>query len=151
MMIKKVNSVEEANYCDYLLSLLIQDEMKYNENIKDNYVVKNWYNNLYYKSNNALFISIDNKKIVGYIYVKITTSDNSPEKECEALIDGLYVTFEYRRRGIATSLINEAKRWCLEHCVKYLKLNVLSKNTSAVMLYQKENFNEFSETLIYKL
>lgn len=151
MMIKKVNSVEEANYCDYLLSLLIQDEMKYNENIKDNYVVKNWYNNLYYKSNNALFISIDNKKIVGYIYVKITTSDNSPEKECEALIDGLYVTFEYRRRGIATSLINEAKRWCLEHGVKYLKLNVLSKNISAVMLYQKENFNEFSEKLTCKL
>ena len=30
MMIKKVNSVEEANYCDYLLNLLIQDEMKYN-------------------------------------------------------------------------------------------------------------------------
>ena len=151
MIIKKVDNLEEANYCDKLLSLLIQDEKKYNENIKDDYVVNDWYQNLYDKKNNALFIALDNNNIVGYIYVKIITSDNGPEKEYEASISGLYVLKDHRRKGIAILLIKEAKRWCLEKDVKYINLSVLSKNEVAINLYYKENFNEHIKKLRCKL
>lgn len=147
MIIKKVDNKEEANYCDKLLSLLIQDEKKYNENIKDDYIVSNWYQNLYDKKNNALFIVLDNNSIVGYIYVKIITSDNGPEKEQEASISGLYVISEYRRKGIATSLIKEVKKWCLKKDIKYINLSVLSKNEAALNLYNKESFNEHIKRL----
>ena len=151
MIIKKVESKEEAIYCDKLLSLLIQDEKKYNENIKDDYKVDNWYQNLYEKDNNQLFIAVSEGEIVGYIYVKIIIRDNSPEKEFEASISGLYVKEKYRRLGIATKLIKEAKKWCINKNVTYLKLNVLSGNIGASKLYTKFGFTDFSRILRTKL
>lgn len=151
MIIKKVSSIEEAKECDKLLTLLIQDEKKYNENTKDDYIVDNWYPNLIDKDNNQLFIAVYNNEIVGYAYVKIITSSDSPEIYTEASISGIYVKENYRRQGIATKLINEAKKWCINKGVSYLKLNVLEGNRIALNLYKKLGFNDFSRVLRNKL
>lgn len=151
MIIKKVSCIEEAKECDKLLTLLIQDEKKYNENTKDDYIVDNWYPNLIDKDNNQLFIAVYNNEIVGYAYVKIITSSDSPEIYTEASISGIYVKENYRRQGIATKLINEAKKWCINKGVSYLKLNVLEGNRIALNLYKKLGFNDFSRVLRNKL
>ena len=151
MVIKKVSSIEEAKECDKLLSLLIQDEKKYNENIKEDYKLDNWYPNLIGKGNNQLFIAVCNNEIVGYVYVKIITSSDSPEIYTEASISGTYVKENFRRQGIATKLINEAKKWCVNKGVSYLKLNVLEGNSTALNLYKKLGFNDFSRILRVKL
>ena len=151
MIIKKVSCIEEAKECDKLLTLLIQDEKKYNENTKDDYIVDNWYPNLIDKDNSQLFIAVYNNEIVGYAYVKIITSSDSPEIYTEASISGIYVKENYRRQGIATKLINEAKKWCINKGVSYLKLNVLEGNRTALNLYKKLGFNDFSRVLRNKL
>ena len=151
MVIKKVSSIEEAKECDKLLILLIQDEKKYNENIKEDYKLDNWYPNLIGKGNNQLFIAVCNNEIVGYVYVKIITSSDSPEIYNEASISGIYVKESFRRQGIATKLINEAKKWCINKGVSYLKLNVLEGNSTALNLYKKLGFNDFSRILRNKL
>ena len=151
MIIKKVSSIEEAKECDKLLTLLIQDEKKYNENTKDDYIVDNWYPNLIYKNNKQLFIAVNDNEIVGYIYVKILTSNDSPEIYYEASISGIYVKESFRKQGIATKLINEAKKWCINKGVTYLKLNVLECNIAALNLYKKLGFNDFSRILRNKL
>ena len=151
MIIKKVSCIEEAKECDKLLTLLIQDEKKYNENTKDDYKLDNWYPNLIDKDNNQLFIAVYNNEIVGYAYVKIITSSDSPEIYTEASISGIYVKENYRRQGIATKLINEAKKWCINKGVSYLKLNVLEGNRIALNLYKKLGFNDFSRVLRNKL
>ena len=151
MIIKHVSCIEEAKECDKLLTLLIQDEKKYNENTKDDYIVDNWYPNLIDKDNNQLFIAVYNNEIVGYAYVKIITSSDSPEIYTEASISGIYVKENYRRQGIATKLINEAKKWCINKGVSYLKLNVLEGNRIALNLYKKLGFNDFSRVLRNKL
>ena len=151
MIIKKVSSIEEAKECDKLLTLLIQDEKKYNENTKDDYIVDNWYPNLIDKNNNQLFIAVNDNEIVGYIYVKILTSNDSPEIYYEASISGIYVKESFRKQGIATKLINEAKKWCINKGVTYLKLNVLEGNIAALNLYKKLGFNDFSRILRNKL
>ena len=151
MIIKKVSCIEEAKECDKLLTLLIQDEKKYNENTKDDYIVDNWYPNLIDKDNNQLFIAVYNNEIVGYAYVKIITTSDSPEIYTEASISGIYVKENYRRQGIATKLINEAKKWCINKGVSYLKLNVLEGNRTALNLYKKLGFNDFSRVLRNKL
>ena len=151
MIIKKVSCIEEAKECDKLLTLLIQDEKKYNENTKDDYIVDNWYPNLIDKDNNQLFIAVYNNEIVGYAYVKIITSSDSPEIYTEASISGIYVKENFRKQGIGTKLINEAKKWCINKGVSYLKLNVLEGNRIALNLYKKLGFNDFSRVLRNKL
>ena len=151
MIIKKVDKIEEAIACDKLLTKLVNDEKKYDDNINENFVVKDWYKNLYSKNNNILYIALDDNKIIGYIYIKITTLEEGPEIYPEALIDGLFVDYEYRHQGIATALMNKAKEWSAKNDVKYIKLNVLSKNLNAINLYKKIGFEDFSVNLKYTL
>ena len=151
MIIKKVSSIEEAKECDKLLTLLIQDEKKYNENTKDDYIVDNWYSSFIDKDDSQLFIAVNDNEIVGYIYVKIITTSDSSDISTEASISGIYVKENFRKQGIGTKLINEAKKWCINKGVSYLKLNVLEGNRIALNLYKKLGFNDFSRVLRNKL
>ena len=151
MIIKKVSSIEEAKECDKLLTLLIEDEKKYNENTKDNYKVDNWYPNLIDKDDSQLFIAVDDNETVGYAYVRIITTSDSSDIYIEASISGIYVKESFRKQGIATKLINEAKNWCINKGVSYIKLNVLEGNFAALNLYKKLGFNDFSRILRNKL
>ena len=145
VIIKKVENKEEAIKCNELLTKLINDETKYDSNLKENIIVDNWFQNLYDKDNNAIFIAKIEDKIVGYIYVKILQDETKIEKE--SFINGLYVLEEYRNNKIATKLKKEKKKWSIENESKYISLNVLSKNEVAIHLYKKLNFNEFSVRL----
>ena len=151
MIIKKVSSIEEAKECDKFLTLLIQDEKKYNENTKDDYIVDNWYSSFIDKDDSQLFIAVNDNEIVGYIYVKIITTSDSSDISTEASISGIYVKENFRKQGIGTKLINEARKWCINKGVTYLKLNVLEGNSTALNLYKKLGFNDFSRVLRNKL
>lgn len=151
MIIVKVDNLEEARKCNELLTLLIENEAKYNENINKNYIVNNWFENLYNMENNVLYVAKENEEIVGYIYCKINTGENGLTNNLEALIDGLYVLEEYRKKGIATALINKAKQWCRNKNVKYIMINVLEDNKTALNLYSKLNFNDYEKTLRFNI
>lgn len=151
MIIVKVDNLEDARKCNELLTLLIENEEKYNENINKNYIVNNWFENLYNMENNVLYVAKENEEIVGYIYCKINTGENGSTNNLEALIDGLYVLEEYRKKGIATALINKAKQWCRNKNVKYIMINVLENNKTALNLYSKLNFNDYEKTLRFSI
>ena len=141
MTIKKVDTIEEANICDELLTLLIQDEKKYDDNISD-FVVKDWYNKLYNDLDKVIFVAKENDEIIGYIYVKVAFDPSMVYKV--TLIDALYVKEEYRFKGIATELINTAKNWTKEQGIKQITINVIEKNDVAYMLYRKLGFDNYS-------
>lgn len=147
MQIREVKTIEEAKQCNELLTKLINDERKFNPNIKNDFKVTSWFENIYDKENNILYIAVEDNIVVGYIYVKFIPSDNAPEKLSETFIDGLYVLEEYRNSGIATSLINMAKTWSKKLGAKYISLNVLCNNDVAINLYKKLEFNDFSINL----
>lgn len=151
MIIVKVDNLNDARKCNELLTLLIENEAKYNENINKNYIVNNWFENLYNMENNVLYVAKENEEIVGYIYCKINTGENGSTNNLEALIDGLYVLEEYRKKGIATALINKAKQWCRNKNVKYIMINVLEDNKTALNLYSKLNFNDYEKTLRFNI
>ena len=151
MIIVKVDNLNDARKCNELLTLLIENEAKYNENINKNYIVNNWFENLYNMENNVLYVAKENEEIVGYIYCKIITGENGLTNNLEALIDGLYVLEEYRKKGIATALINKAKQWCRNKNVKYIMINVLEDNKTALNLYSKLNFNDYEKTLRFNI
>ena len=151
VLIEKVENLKDAKTCDELLTILVQSERIYNENINDKYVVNNWFEKIYNKNNNIIYVAKDNNKIVGYIYCKITSIENGPTIQLEALIDGIYVLEDYRNQGIATALINKIKEWAKQKNIKYLLLNVLEENENAIRLYYKEGFLDFLKELRIKI
>ena len=148
MVIKEVDNIEEAIKCDELLTKLIIDEKKYNSNISDDVNINNFYPNIYNKDNNKLFIAIDDNNIIGYIYIKLISTDGIDNNK-ELLIDALYIEEDYRNKGIATSLINKVKEYSINNNIKYISINVLDKNIKAKNLYNKLGFNINSLGLKY--
>lgn len=151
MKIERLDNVEDAKICDELLTKLFHSERKFYDNIREDYVVKEWFEKVYNKKNNAIFVAKCDKKIVGYIYCRVDSIENGPTIELEALIDGLYVDEEFRKQGIATALLDMAKQWAKEMNVKYLFLNVFEKNENAMNLYYKNCFEDCEKKLRFKV
>jgi len=143
MNIEQVNNKDDALECNEFLEKLIQSEKSYNENIKPEYRVKNWFEKIFNEENNAIFVAKENEKIIGYIYIQIISTDDGPMINKEALLDGLYVEPEYRGKGVAKDLISKAEIWAKNNNVKYLYINVLEENAAALNLYKKLNYNNF--------
>ena len=139
MIIKEVETIEEASKCDTLLTNLIMDEKKYNDNIEEVVSIINYYPEIYNKEGNKLFIALSDNNIVGYIYIK-TQSVDGIDKNKDVLIDALYVEEAYRNQGIATALINKVKEYAKDNDIKYISINVLDSNTIAKELYQQLGF-----------
>ena len=148
MIIKKVDNIEEAIECNKLLTKLVKSESKYDTNLKSDYAVTNYFENIYNNNNSSLFIAKDDNNIaLGYAFCKITTSDNGPFLHHVALIDGLYVNEEHRHKGIATKLIEECKIWAKQAGAGIIELNVSSGNINAINLYEKIGFKDFEKKM----
>jgi len=148
MIIKKVDNIIDAIECNKLLNKLIENESKYDKNIKSNYIINEYFEKIHNNKNNCLFMAKDNDNLaIGYIFWKIITNDNGPYKNHIALIDGLYVNEEYRHKGIATNLINECKKWAKETGATIIELNVMSENINAINLYQNIGFKELEKKM----
>ena len=136
---------EETNIADNFLTKLIRDEKKYDDNINENIVINNYYENYIDKDNTCLLFALIDNKIVGYIY-GFVKNDGDTVINKVALLDALYVDIEYRKLGVATTLINEFKNWSKD-IANSIEVNVCYQNESAVKLYKKHNFIETKMTM----
>lgn len=130
-MIIKVNSIDDCNICDNFLTLLIQDERKYDNTIDEKFVVKDYFINMINNQNFLLLYKEENKPI-GYIFAK--------RIDDKYLIDGLYVDINFRNKGIATKLIKEIIKKIYLLGDFEIFINVLKENKVAVNLYKNNGF-----------
>ena len=130
-MIIKVNSIDDCKICDNFLTLLIQDERKYDTTIDENFVVKDYFINMINNQNILLLYKTENKPI-GYIFAK--------KIDDKYLIDGLYVDINFRNKGIATKLIKVIIKEIYSLGDYKIFINVLKKNKVAVNLYKNIGF-----------
>lgn len=142
-MIIRVLDEERASICDILLTKLIQDERQYDNSIDKDFVVNNYFKNIIKNENNILLCYEEDNIIKGYIYLKPVNNDS---QNCY-LIDGLYVDNEYRNKGIATKLIENALNVIKETNVAVVDINVMANNSVAISLYKRFGFNEFRISL----
>lgn len=137
IMIEKVNNIDDCKVCDEFLTLLINDEKKYDSTIDENFVVKNYFINMI-NSHNILLLYKEENIPIGYIFAKKINNDY--------LIDGLYVDINFRNRGIATKLINEIINQIHLYGNYKIFINVLKENKIAFELYKKVGFIIENET-----
>ena len=130
-MIIKVNSIDDCKICDNFLTLLIQDERKYDNTIDEKFVVKDYFINMINNQNILLLYKNENKPI-GYIFAK--------KIDDKYLIDGLYIDINFRNKGIATKLIKVIIKEIYSLGDYEIFINVLKENKIAVNLYKNIGF-----------
>ena len=130
-MIIKVNSIDDCKICDNFLTLLIQDERKYDTTIDEKFVVKDYFINMINNQNILLLYKSENKPI-GYIFAK--------KIDDKYLIDGLYIDINFRNKGIATKLIKVIIKEIYSLGDYEIFINVLKENKVAVNLYKNIGF-----------
>lgn len=140
-MIERVYDEKLADNCDQLLTLLIRDEKQYDNNIDDNYEVKDYFKNVIKNKENILLCYKDNDVIKGYIYLKRVIENDKKGY----LVDGLYVLEDYRRHGIAKKLVDYALKLIKDS--EFININVMADNKNAINLYKSFGFREFRITL----
>lgn len=132
---------EDAKKVNNLLTKLIKDEKKYDENINEYCVVTSLYENFYDNEDICLLVAKSGENILGYIYGYIQNNGDSKIKKVSVL-DALYVEENVRCNKIGDSLIEEFKKWSYDIGAKYIELKVCNENENAINLYIKKGFKE---------
>lgn len=117
--LKKANE-KNVGIANKFLTMLIKDEQQYDENIKNDFEMKSYYENLY--NDNYLYFAYADEKIVGYLYGFIIEDELNSKKS--AKLDALFILPEYRNMKLASLLIDNFKNWCQENNAKIIMVNV---------------------------
>ena len=149
MIIRKAET-KDVKELNWLLTLLIRDEKKYDSSINEDFEVKNMYENYVNDLDKCLLVAEDNNIIVGYLYGKIIESDDTSNSNA-ALLDALYIDHDYRKKGIGNNLIDAFKKWSNNKGVEKILVNVWTNNTIAQKLYEKNGFSTVNEIKELKL
>lgn len=140
MQIIKVVDKSLADICDDLLTELIKDERKYDKNINENFVVKDWYSTTIDNKNRVTFVATVEGEAIGFIHGFIKEEAGIVVNHTVVKLDALYVKSKNRKQGVGTALIEKFKKWSNEIGAKYIDLSVLVDNHSTVELYRKNGF-----------
>ena len=88
-------------------------------------------------------------RVVGYAVGMVQEPPPIFEPEMYTFISDLYVELEYRRRGIATALVERVRGWGWVKGIDRISL-VLPVNSSALGLYEKLGFRPIQTMLYHK-
>ncbi len=135
-MIIKVKDEMDAKVCDDFLTLLIQDERKYDKSIEEDFVCKDYFVQMINDENILLLYKVKDEN-AGYVFLK-RISDGY-------LIDGLYVDISFRGRGISKELISEAIHEIELKGNYKVFIKVWKENIIAYNLYKSFGFEVVSE------
>ena len=94
------------------------------------------------------FIALDGEQIVGYITVYIKKQEHYWQIKNVGEISGFMVQKEYRRKGIAKSLLEEAKKFFEAKSLKYYTVFTAIVNKGAIQFYRKNGLTSLITTMI---
>lgn len=87
-------------------------------------------------TNTIYLVLLDNENIIGYIGLELLVD--------HADITGIAVLSEYRKKGLASYLLNTAIEKCREMNLDNIFLEVRTSNLPAINLYEKLGFEKIS-------
>ena len=151
MIIEKVNNINDAKKCNELLTKLLISESKYDKNLRNDYIITNYFENKYQNEDNILLIAKQEENVIGYAYCKINELPGGPIISKVTLLDGIFVEEKYRKQKIATKLINECKNWSTKIGATYFEIKVTKENINALKLYEQIGFKDFEHKMRIQL
>jgi len=85
-----------------------------------------------YKTGTKFFVAIKNSKVLGYVGISCVID--------EGYITNVAVFPQYRRQGVASSLLNRVFSLASDEGLSFVSLEVRESNSSAISLYEKFGF-----------
>lgn len=132
---------KDAEKLDSLLTKLLHDESRYDQNLLGDCSVKENYCNRIGLDGHKLLLIEEDGEIIGYLYgflYHIPGIYKSPI----AILDALFIDKNHRRKGYASMLIAAFRSFAAENGARQIELKVISNNEAAFSLYSKLAFRE---------
>jgi len=86
------------------------------------------------------FVAEVDSNLIGYLSISIKDNFNIHKLEKFGRLHYAFVKKEFRRQGIFTKLLKEAKKWFKERGIKYWTLSVSVKNDKIHDVYRRLGF-----------
>lgn len=91
-------------------------------------------------------VALLDREIIGYIFMNLGVHPLETIYRCANILD-LYVSEKYRGKGYGTKLLHDAMKYLKDIGYEMVALNVLTVNTGAVKLYEREGFEKVFHTM----
>jgi len=98
--------------------------------------------------NGQIFIALAENRIVGYITVYVREQAAFWKVKRVGDISGLMVHKDFRRQGIASLLLTQARVFFAERAVKYFTLFTAVENKAAIAFYERNGLVPLHTTMI---
>jgi len=142
--IKKAKLIDWAQYKEIRLDALKTNPESFGRSYKEevNTPINKWKDK--FKDKNSIrLLALEDKKVIGVLVIVFETAINLAHI---AHIYSVYVKPKYRGKGIATKLMNHAISIIKsQKRIKKIKLSVVTKQLSAIHLYEKFGFKKVGE------
>ena len=148
--------IRQANLNDIEILLefeqrLVDYERNLTSHIKEGHI--NYYNieSLIKRSDATVLVAENNGEIIGsgYALIKSNKTYKTPEKY--VYLGFMYVKEKYRGEGVNKRIINQLIEWGKNNGYYIFKLDVYSKNSSAINAYEKAGFKGEELNMILNL
>ncbi len=106
---------------------------------------KTYFTNVITNPNDLILVAEDGEKLVGYISASPKVIAHRKSKYIE--IDNLGIATAYRRKGIASMLMEKCLAWAKEQGYQKAYLLCYFKNTDAISFYKGDGFSEIDVSL----
>jgi len=97
--------------------------------------------------NGLVLVALDGKKTVAYSYSQVQEPPSVATRKKWGLIEHLFVTKDYRRRGIGEKMYEEILKWFHSQDIDRVELQVILKNEAAISFWRKHGYMDFQNTL----
>ncbi len=125
-----------------LEQLVIEAERPFNASMKAGNITYYDIEHLISDGDSYLIVAEESNDIVGTGYARIRQSKNTLEHKIHAYLGFMYVSTNFRRRGINKKILELLIEWSKKKGAPNVYLEVYAKNSSAIQAYRKAGFED---------
>lgn len=108
---------------------------------------KDFFESLILEDNSLVIVAYSKNFPIGFIASKLYWTTEVRKKLLLCEIKKLYIVKKYRRSGIGKELMNMIREWSKRNNAHRLRIEVFSKNRSAINFYRNIGFEDYDQTM----
>ena len=109
MKIIKVTDLFLASSCDEMLTALIMDERSYDTNIREDFVVRDWYSTTLDNEQLVTFVAMQGEEVIGFIHGFVKDEAGTFVNNTVIVLDAMYVKEKTENRVLELRLLKSLR------------------------------------------
>lgn len=133
------------------LQILVDAERPFDSTLKEGEIFYYDIKELIVDKATEIMVVESNNEIIGSGYAQIREAKPYEKHEFFGYIGFMFVSPEFRGKGISGLLLEALKKWILSQGTTEVRLQVYDENESAVRAYEKAGFKKILTTMRYDI